>query len=232
MGDPRVHPSLSRSVGPSTNHLPRRPSPGRPSAGPARPAPASSARLQPQADDAPSWTWRATTPTPGHPKPYGCRPCTPRNLIPVGHRGRTDTGRRTLDTWTLRRPHRTPVTGQAPWDTGRSHRTLDTDAGHEADTVTTAQPASGPPWPPRRADRTLRRARVLCSRTTRQPLGRLASQARASAHCCPQTIRVEGRANGEASSVMTAGLGRLAEVSETGVVPGPRHSAELSGSSG
>ena len=45
--------SLSRSAWPSGNHLPRRrPSPSRPSAGPARPAPASSARLQPRADDA------------------------------------------------------------------------------------------------------------------------------------------------------------------------------------
>ena len=34
----------------------------RPSAGPARPGPASNARLQPRADDPPSWTWRARGP--------------------------------------------------------------------------------------------------------------------------------------------------------------------------
>jgi hypothetical protein len=62
----------------------------------------------------------------------------------------TDAGGRTLDTWTpghsdARTGHRS--LGQAPRDTGRSHRTPD----RNADTVTTAQPASGPPWPPRRA---------------------------------------------------------------------------------
>jgi hypothetical protein len=73
-----------------------------------------------------------------------------------------DTGRRTLDTWTLRRPHRAPDTGRvdtghldaqtpAP-DTGhrsRGHWTLAPDTGRrtlaeDADRVTTARPASGP----------------------------------------------------------------------------------------
>jgi hypothetical protein len=59
---------------------------------------------------------------------------------------RTDAGGRTVDTWTLRRPHRTPVTWTGPVE----HRTLAPDTGHRmpdtnADTVTTAQPASGPP---------------------------------------------------------------------------------------
>ena len=106
------------------NHLPRRPSPSRPSAGPARPAPASSARLQPRTDDAPSWTWRATTPTPAIPSRTAAGPtATPHDLIPVGHnrRRRPDTGH--LDTQTpapdtdhLDRPRGTP-------DARTGHRT-------------------------------------------------------------------------------------------------------------
>jgi hypothetical protein len=66
-----------------------------------------------------------------------------------GHRT-PDAGGRTVDTWTLRRPHRTPVTWTGPVD----HRTLASDTRHQtpdtnADTVTTAQLVSGPPWPPR-----------------------------------------------------------------------------------
>jgi hypothetical protein len=61
-------------------------------------------------------------------------PPPPRNLIAVGHRGRRNA--QTPDAG-----HRTPSPGQAPV----GHRTL------APDTVTTAQPASGPPWPPRRA---------------------------------------------------------------------------------
>ena len=91
-------------------------------------------------------------------QPCGCRP-TPRprphsaldtaDAATHGHRT-PDAGGRTVDTWTLRRPHRTPVTWTGPVE----HRTLAPDAGHRmpdtnADTVTTAQPASGPPWPPR-----------------------------------------------------------------------------------
>jgi len=83
------------------------------------------------------------------------------------HRHRTPTpdGGRTPDTWTLRRPHRTPVTGQAPVGTGRStgHRTPDTDT----DTVTTAQPASGPTLAATPSDRTLRRATVLAAERRR-----------------------------------------------------------------
>jgi hypothetical protein len=114
--------------------------------------PASRARLQPRADDAPSWTRRATTPTPAIPAVrLPAPPPRPTTSFPSDT---TDAGGRTLDTWTLRRPHRTPITGQAP----RGHRTLDRTphTGHRtpdrnADTATTAELASGPPWPPRRA---------------------------------------------------------------------------------
>jgi hypothetical protein len=108
--------STTRSKRPLPHHRPRR---SRPSTGPARPAPASSARLQPRADDAPSWTRRATMPTPGHPsRTTACPTATLHDLIPVGHSGRwkartpdVHPGRRgrTLDTWTLRHPHRTPI---------------------------------------------------------------------------------------------------------------------------
>jgi hypothetical protein len=67
---------------------------------------------------------------PGHPSRAAAGLiATPRDLIPVGHSGhpeRTDVGGRTLDTWTLRRPHRTPATWQAPV----GHRTLAPDTGH------------------------------------------------------------------------------------------------------
>jgi hypothetical protein len=95
---------------------------------------------------------------PGPSQPCGCRP-TPR---PRPHSRwtqrtpqRTDTGRRTLEAghWTpgrsdARTGHR--ALGQGPVD----HRTLASDTGHQmpdtnADTVTTAQLVSGPPWPPR-----------------------------------------------------------------------------------
>jgi hypothetical protein len=137
----------TRSTWPTAHHRPRRrPSRSRPAAGPAQPVPASRARLQPRADDAPSWTRRATTPTPAIPAVRAAGPtATPYDLIPVGHNGRRrpDTGH--LDAPDARTGHRSP--GQAPRDTGHSHRTPD----RNADTVTTAQSASGPPWPPRRA---------------------------------------------------------------------------------
>jgi hypothetical protein len=107
--------SATRSTWPIAKHLPlRRPVQGRPSAGPARPAPASNARLQPRADDAPSCTRRATTPTPAIPAVRLPAP-PPR---PRAHSRRTpDAGRggRTVDTWTLRRPHRTPDARTRHW---------------------------------------------------------------------------------------------------------------------
>src|SRR5215211_2432659 len=194
--------SLSRSAWPSANHLPRRrPSPSRPFAGPARPAPASSARLQPRADDAPSWTWRATTPTPAIPSRTAAGPtATPRYLIAVGHRGHRDaqTERRTLDTWTLRRPHRTPVTWTGPRrtpDARTGHWTPDAghERGHGGDTTAGIR-TSLAAMP---SDRTLRRAPVLFPRTTRQPLGRLAGQAAPWRAAVLRRFRVERRANGD-----------------------------------
>jgi hypothetical protein len=133
--------SLSRPAWSSANHLSRRPSPSRPSAGPARPAPASSARLQP----------RQTTRRHEH----GGRPRRP------GYPKRTAAGPRHTpqphslsDTATHR--HRTPDTGHLDAQAPVGHRMLAPDTGHRmpdtnADTVTAAQPASGPPWPPCRA---------------------------------------------------------------------------------
>ena len=167
-------------------HPGRRPSPSRPSAGPARPAPASSARLQPRADDAPSWTWRATTPTPAipavrlpahrhTPRPHSCR--TQRTPE------RTDAGGPGAGHWTpersdVRTGHRSR--GQAPM----RHRTLAPDTGHRTpdaghgrghgDDSTAGIRASLAATP---SDRTLRRAPCLCSRTTSRLLGRFAGPA-------------------------------------------------------
>jgi hypothetical protein len=119
-----------------------------PAAGPARPVPASRARLQPRADDAPSWTRRATTPTPAIPAVrLPAPPPRPTTSFPSDT---TDTGGRTLAPGRsdARTGHRFTRTGPA------GHRTPTPDTDHldrNADTVTTAPPASGPPWPPRRA---------------------------------------------------------------------------------
>ena len=122
-------------------------------------------------------------------------PATPRNLTPRRTPRRTDTGRRTLDTWTLRRPHRTPVTWTGPRrtpDARTGHWTP--DAGHErghGDDTTAGIRTSLAAMP---SDRTLRRAPVLCPRTTRQPLGRLAGQAAPRRTAVLGRLRVERRA--------------------------------------
>src|SRR5215211_7832908 len=100
------------------------------------PTPASSARLRLGQTTSRSWTRQATTPTlaipavppPAHrraPRPHSGR--TPRTRERTDSGRPLDTGRRTVDTWTLRRPHRTPDIGHV--DTGRSHRTLDAGRG-------------------------------------------------------------------------------------------------------
>ena len=113
------------------------------SAGPAQPAPASSARLRLGQTRSRSWTQRATTPTAAIPAVQ--RPAPPArsttSLRPdtagAGtHRHQTptpDAGHRTPDSGHLDAPTAAPDTGhrsrgQASVDTGRSHRTL--DAGH------------------------------------------------------------------------------------------------------
>jgi hypothetical protein len=176
--------------GPLPNHRPqRRPSRSRPAAGSARPVPASRARLQPRADDAPSWTRRAITPTPAIPAVrLPAPPPRPTTSFPSDT---TDAGGRTLDTWTLRRPHRTPVTWTGPAgqrtlapDTG--HRTPDTgqERGHGDDSTAGVRTslAATP------SDRTLRRPTVFALshyQPAPRPLRRPSS---APAHCCPQTI--------------------------------------------
>jgi hypothetical protein len=141
------------------------------SAGPAPPAPASSTRLRLRQTTSRAWTQRATTPTPAipavrlpAPPPRSRTSLRPDTADAATHKHRTPTpdahtGRRTADTWTLRRPHRTldigPVDRQAWTLVARTgHRTLDT--GHrtlaeDVDRLTKARPASGPPGPPRRA---------------------------------------------------------------------------------
>jgi hypothetical protein len=92
---------------------------------------------------------------PGQSRPPLAEPCSclahrhAPHLLPVGHSGSRKA--RTPDAhtghWTLRRSHRTPDTDRLdrqPWTP-----TLAPDT--DADRATTAQPASGPPGPPRRA---------------------------------------------------------------------------------
>ena len=85
-----------------------------------------------------AWTQRATTPTPAIPAIRRPAHAALQDLTSAGHSGRGNeqtpdahTGRRTADTWTLRRPHRTlnsgPVDRQAWTLVARTgHRTLDT----------------------------------------------------------------------------------------------------------
>jgi hypothetical protein len=91
-------------------------------------------------------------------------PAAPRNLIPRRTPQRTDTGRRTPVTWTGTRG--TP-------DARTGHWMPDTNA----DTVNRSTAGIRTSLAAMPSDRTLRRAPVLCPRTTRQPLGRLAGQA-------------------------------------------------------
>jgi hypothetical protein len=135
-GDARAHPAyLGRPPGrpgPTANHLSRqRPSPSRPPAGPVRPAPASRARLQPRADDVPSWTRRATTPTPSHPSHAAAGPRHARDLIPVGHSGRRNARTPDAGRW---RPDSGHLDAQTPApDTGHLDRprgTPDARTGH------------------------------------------------------------------------------------------------------
>jgi hypothetical protein len=162
--DPRVHPAYpGRPRGRAGHAQPPPDDDGQvqTSAGPAPPAPASSTRRRLRQTTSRAWTQRATTPDPGHPSHRAA--CPRRALGP--HSGRTERTRQRTDTG---RPHRTPDSGHldarmAP-DTGhpslgtgkRGHWTLAPDTGHwtlteDADRVTTARPASGPPGPPRRA---------------------------------------------------------------------------------
>jgi hypothetical protein len=201
---------------PTANHLPRRrPSPSRPSAGPAR----ACASFERQALT--SGRGRAVMDMAGdHADPaipavrLAAPPPHPATSFPsdTADAGRTDAGGRTLDTGRSdgRTGHRSR--GQAPV----GHRTLAPDTGHRMpderghrDDSTAGIRIYLAATP---SDRTLRPATVLmlshnqpAARPPRRPSG-------ASAHCSPQTnFRVERRANGEASSVM-AGPRRWAAV--------------------
>jgi hypothetical protein len=197
--------STMRSKRPLLNHRPRRrPRPSRPTAGPARPAPASSATVQPRADDAPSWTRRATTPTRPS-EPHDClphchapRPFRSATAAAGRHGHRTpEAGGRTLDTWTLRHPYRTPDTDQSdshPWDTGRSHRTP-TRTGrrqHRRRPDLLSLLAEGPH---------AGRPAVFLLSHDQAAAGSLRWPGRASAHCSPQT--------NFGSSVERAALGQV-----------------------
>ena len=93
-----------------------------------------------QADDEPGMDAAGDHADPGHPSYMAACPRRAPDLTSAGHSGRGNaqipdahTGRRTADTWTLRRPHRTldtgPVDRQAWTLVARTgHRTPDT--GH------------------------------------------------------------------------------------------------------
>jgi hypothetical protein len=202
-----------RSKRPLLNHRPRRrPRPSRPTAGPARPAPASSATVQPRADDAPSWTRRATTPTRPS-QPHDCLPhChAPRPFRSAtaaagrhGHRTPTpDAGGRRPDTGHL--DAQTPVPDTGHRSVGQppvGHWTLAPDT--DADRATTAQPASGPPeppcrgtahWTPSRVPALPRPGSCWVAPLARPRLGALLSS---------DEFRVERRAGGSRSSVMAS----------------------------
>jgi hypothetical protein len=131
--------------------------------------------------------------------------------IPVGHssrwkartpdahtgRRRPEAGGRTLDTWTLRHPYRTPDTDQLdshPWDTGRSHRTP-TRTGrrqHSRRPDLLSLLAEGPH---------AGRPAVFLLSHDQAAAGSLRWPGRASAHCSPQT--------NFGSSVERAALGQV-----------------------
>jgi hypothetical protein len=172
--DPRVHPAYpGRPRGraghcPTTSHDDGQVQTDA-SAGPAPPAPASSTRRRLRQTTSRSWTQRATTPTPAipairlpAPPPRSRTSLRPDTADAATHRHRTptpDSGHRTADTGHLDAQTPTPDTeqrsrGPASVDTGRSHRTRDTEhwtLAEDVDRVTKARPASGPPRPPRRA---------------------------------------------------------------------------------
>jgi hypothetical protein len=168
--DPRAHPAYpgraTRSSWPLPNHLPTTTARSKPTPRLAqhrlRQLRAPGSQLRQTTSRA--WTQRATTPTPAISavrRPAHRRAPGPHFGRTQRTRQRTDTGRRhrAPDSGHLDAQTPAPDTGhrsrgQASVDTGRSHRTPDT--GHrtlaeDADRVTKARPASGPPGPPRRA---------------------------------------------------------------------------------
>jgi hypothetical protein len=179
-----------------------------------------------QADDEPGMDAAGDHADPGHPsRTAACPPPRSRTSLrpdtadAATHRHRTptpDAGQRTPDSGHLDAQTPAPDTG---------HRTP--DAGRGRGQVTTARPASGPPEPPRRATVRWDAQPCSCGRapaalgspcrlggeaafqreiaSRRQLLGRSARvERRLGALLSSERIRVERRANGEASSVMTS----------------------------
>src|SRR5215211_8711614 len=161
---------------------------------------------------------------PGHPsRAAACPAAALHDLTSAGHSGRgnartPDTGHRTADTWTLRRPHRTLDTGRLDrhaWTlvARTGHWTPDAGRGHRQGDEGTA--GSGPPGPPRRATARWDAQTMFLWTAPAVPLSpwRLGGEATfqreialalpcsclvappgpsgASAHCCPRTVRVE-----------------------------------------
>jgi hypothetical protein len=196
VNDPRVHPAYPDRPRGRAGHCPttsrRRPGPNRRLGWPSSACASFEHEAPTRANHEPVMDAAGDHADPGHPSHTAACP----RRAPGPHFGRTqrtrqriDTGRRTADTWTLRRPHRIldsgPVDRQAWTLVARTgHRTPDT--GHrtlaeDVDRVTKARPASGPPGPPRRATarwdaqpcscgRRLRRSTAQAGSAVRPPL--------------------------------------------------------------
>ena len=157
--------SATRSSWPLPNHLPRRrPGPHRRLGWPSTACASFKTRLRLRQTE-PGMDAAGDHADPGHPShTAACPTAALHDLTSAGHSGRgnartPDTGHRTADTWTLRRPHRTLDTGRLDrhaWTGARGHWSLAPDTGRrtlaeDTDRVTKARPASAPPGPPRRA---------------------------------------------------------------------------------
>src|SRR5829696_2453732 len=142
--DPHVHPAYPGRPRGRAGHCPttsrrRRPGPNRRLRWPSTACASFEDEAPTQADNEPGMDPAGDHADPGHPShTAACPTAALQDLTSAGHSGRgnaqtpdADTGRRTVDTWTLRRPHRTldsgPVDRQAWTLVARTgHRTLDT----------------------------------------------------------------------------------------------------------
>jgi hypothetical protein len=235
--------SATRSTWPLPNHLPRRrPSPNRHLRWPSTACASFQRQAPTRADQEPVVDAAGDHADPGHPSHAAACP-PPRSTTHFGRtqrtRERTDTGHRTPDTGTLRRPHRTLDTG--PVD--RHAWTLVARTGHwtpnagrgrgQGDEGTAGIRTS---WPPPERPPAGRRAvfpwtapAALGSpgrlggeapasardayHGTGQLLGRSVGQAAPRRTAVLGRFRVERRASGDASSVMASlcGVGAVAE---------------------
>jgi hypothetical protein len=144
---------VGHAVDPATaNHLPVSTAKSRPTPPltPARPAPASSARLRLGQTTSRSWTRQATTPTPAIPAVR----LPAHRRAPRPHFGQRTRNARTPDAghWTPRRSDvRTGHWTLVAWTGTRGHWTLAPDTGRrtlaeDADRVATARPTPGLSW--------------------------------------------------------------------------------------